>query len=72
MHSEVWGNCSYGTDCLAGSHGNVSSQTISYFFIPLTTPGLPVYLVLQYQPTASGATERILPSWWLKTTNSGA
>jgi hypothetical protein len=27
VHSEVWSNCSYGTDCLAGSHGSVSSQT---------------------------------------------
>jgi len=58
MHSEVWSNCSYGTDCLAGSHGIVSSQTISHFLIPLTAPGLPAHLILQYQPTASGAISR--------------
>ena len=59
MHSEVWSNCSYSTDCLAGSHGSVSSQTISHFLNPLTTPGLPAHMILQYQPTASGTVKSI-------------
>jgi len=58
MHSEAWNNCSYGTDCLAVSHGSVSSQTISHFLIPLATPGLPAPLILQYQPAACGAMSR--------------
>jgi len=62
VHSEVWSNCSYSTDFLAGSHGSVSSQTISQFLIPLTTPGLPARLIFQYQPTGSGAMSRAYAS----------